>query len=188
MSFKPSRLVEYNTIPGDGPPREVGSTQVELPELRVPVLKWAMQELDPSWIVGNGVEERPHVTVMYGLEEDDALPIYKIAAAFGRPIRLEITALDRFAHAERDVLIAKIKSPDLHELRGLLNKLPNRNTYPKYIPHMTIAYLKKDKALPFIGKNPFRGRYSRLGFTHSRKDFTEDFVPTMGLFRSSPLR
>ena len=53
---------------------------------------------------------------------------------------------------------------------------------------MTVAYLKKDKALPFLGENPFAGKYSRLGFTHSRKDFTEDFVPTNGLFRSSPLR
>ena len=173
-------LIEYATVPNDGHVREVSSTQVELPELRVPVLQWAMANIDENDLVGNGIEQRPHVTVLYGLEKGLAKEVWATASEFGRPIRLEVTALDRFEHPERDVLYAKIKSPDLHELVDLLRRLPNQNRYPKYVPHMTVAYLKKGAAEPFLGQNPFSQRFQRLGFTHSKADFTESFVPTVG--------
>lgn len=188
MIFKPL-LIEYSTVPNDGHVREVSSTQVELPELRVPVLQWAMANLDESDLVGDGIEQRPHVTVLYGIEKGLAKDVWATASEFGRPIRLEVTALDRFEHPERDVLFARIKSPDLHELNGLLRRLPNQNRFPKYVPHMTIAYMKKGAAEPFLGQNPFSQRFQRLGFTHSKADYTESFVPTVGSWhKGSPLR
>lgn len=188
MILGPSRLVEYSTVPNDGPPREVSSTQVELPELRVPLLQWAMENIDPRDLVGDGVEQRPHVTVFYGVLPGNDRRVWAIGSDFGRPIRLEVTALDRFEHEERDVLFAKIKSPDLHELNGLLRQLPNRSTYPNYTPHMTIAYLKKGAAKPFLGQNPFGMKFSRLGFTHSKADYTESFIPTIGAWNTSRMR
>jgi len=90
----------------------------------------------------DGVEERRHITVLYGLQDSDADCISQPG-----PVWMENDSkVSYFDNMEKgqSVAIVKIKSPDLHRIHYALDaQFPdNANSFPEYEPHATIAYLR----------------------------------------------
>lgn len=115
-----------------------------------------IDENDVSVEEGSGKKEtNPHITVLYGIRErtPDELDL----ASLSLPKKVEWEGLGKFANEETpyDVLIIKIKrDTELQALFDYVNKVypDNDNSFPDYIPHTTIAYVKKGQADKYIQK------------------------------------
>ena len=105
--------------------------------------------LDPADVVE--LEADPHVTVRYGL---DATPDeVRAAVADSGPAEFVVTNPGMFAHADQDVLYLNVSQCDaLFRLRERLAGLPHRDTYPGYLAHATVAYLKPGTAHKYLGR------------------------------------
>jgi len=92
-----------------------------------------------------GLEEQPHITVVYGIHEDeiDEETIANVIKENMKPLTVTIDAVDIFEGDEYDVVKYNVPVTDqLMEYRKLFLKFPNTQSYPDYHPHMTIAYVK----------------------------------------------
>jgi len=154
-------------------------SQIDLPSVAGPLSKWVADNLAESMI--ERVERRPHVTLVYGLDRQDQQLIAEAGADYGRPIRVSLGAMNFFDAPDHDVLYIEIVSEGLLGLRRALMKLPHTRsqTHDDYIPHMTVAYLKRGKAARFKGTTPLRAVASRDGFSVIDALGTETFIPTV---------
>lgn len=117
-----------------------------------PIPNWneIVEKIDPKDIYVdelNGVkgkEVEPHVTVLYGLHDSiEDKELFKFLLNWN-PISLEITGVSCFENQKNDVLKFDISCDKLHEYHNSLKKnFDYTNNYPKFNPHITIAYLKK---------------------------------------------
>lgn len=91
-----------------------------------------------------GLEDEPHVTILFGLKE--LIPDSYIEKAISkiRPFHISLTSVSIFENPDYDVLKYDVESEYLRRLNTGFNKFPNENSYPEYHPHLTIAYLKKE--------------------------------------------
>lgn len=113
------------------------------------------------WISGPVVENNAHVTLLYGLLEKGLVwkPLVDIVLDGWIPPVLEIESISAFESPFSDepyaCIVANIKvTPELLEGNQRLSFLPHVNTYPEYLPHLTLAYVKveqKDKWLKELG-------------------------------------
>lgn len=140
-------------------------TQVDFGYLRVQIPRWIEKNLRPEEILK--VEHRPHATVYYGADKRDISNIVNIVKGYGRPIRVSMGALNVFEHEDRDVLYVELVGDSLVQLHNAISKLTHSRpqTHENYIPHMTIAYLKKGAGKRFIGQTPFKMVISARGLT-----------------------
>lgn len=118
-------------------------------ELAETVVRTAAKLLPPTSIVpGKGLENYPHITVLYGLEQLSADPV--IAALRGaREFGVTLLRPGLFQdHPEYDVLIQHVSCPALHTLHTALAALPHVETYAEYTPHVTLGYVKKGTLTP----------------------------------------
>ena len=139
------------------------STQVDLPEnLANKVMSWGMGIPEVELYVeddgGCGRENEIHVTLLYGLTEDKPEKVKKMLYGV-RPFEVTLGSITAFLDSDKhDVLKIDVDSPVLQRLHYILeDNLPNKNSYPTYHPHITIAYLKKGEAEKYIGMDDFRG-------------------------------
>ncbi len=103
---------------------------------------------------GYGLETDPHITILYGLHDDEfkldelkkILPPIEKVFAFKKNISI-------FENENFDVLKFDIESSILHELNSAIcEKFPYTSTFD-YHPHMTIAYVKKGTGKKYISNN-----------------------------------
>jgi 2'-5' RNA ligase len=102
-----------------------------------------------------GLETEPHVTILYGLHEEVNIP--KIREKI-KNIDIEkciLTNPSLFENEQFDVLKFDVKyfegkSKFLHLMNKNLKSLPHTSNYPKYNPHMTIAYLKPGRGKKYV--------------------------------------
>lgn len=119
--------------------------------LEVPVSNWeeitsSINEEDLYTEEGKpGIQDNPHVTILYGLHEEVTLDkIKSIFEEFKDGIDISIEGIDLFENESFDVVkFNVIKNEKLKRLNDRLSELPNSNQYPEYVPHITIAYVKK---------------------------------------------
>jgi 2'-5' RNA ligase len=131
----------------------------------------------PDEFIGADVREnRPHITVKYGLHTDDveevkALPLpKKITAKMGK------TSL--FSNDYADVLKIEIISPDLVSLNKLISEnLKTTDTFPDYIPHATIAYLKPAHGKGYVNDKRFQGRELVFDFIEFSPKANNIYIP-----------
>lgn len=106
------------------------------------------------WIKGYVAGKNPHVTLLYGLLKPATVYKAYIAEVL-KDWSLKSVIIDKvdyFDSSLRDenyyCIIAKIKvTPKLQEGHDRLEFIPHINTFTSYVPHMTIAYVKKDKKI-----------------------------------------
>jgi 2'-5' RNA ligase len=131
----------------------------------------------PDELIGpDGRETRPHITIKYGLHTDDvekvkALPLpKKITAVMGK------TSL--FSNADADVLKIEINSPDLVNLNKIIREnLENTDTFPDYIPHATIAYLKPAHGKAYVNDSRFEGKKLVFDFIEFSPKGNNIYIP-----------
>lgn len=118
-----------------------------------------------------GFEDCPHVTVLFGIHEDNANPdaVIRILQSVD-PLRLTISHISIFENEEYDVVKFTVpKDKSLVKLRkALMDKFDHTVTYPDYIPHMTIAYVKKGCGKKYVGKldEPFEVCFDTALYSH----------------------
>lgn len=111
-----------------------------------------------------GIESNPHITVLYGVEDD--CPIRKY---FKKPITIQTD--DKITYFDNDASVAKIaivNSPELNALHDELKENENNlDKWPVYQPHITLAYLKAGERLPIEKVKPFKWVQKDIRLTHN---------------------
>jgi len=140
------------------------SVQLKMPPLIAESVKTFQAEILPGVlnIAEGGLEDRPHVTVLYGLEDRSVADIKKIFEDFG-PVTVWFGKVKAFLAADTgkksDVLYVEVLGREVDILHLLVSAyLPTQNTNPFFKPHMTLAYLEPGEAAPFIGESYFEGQ------------------------------
>lgn len=126
-----------------------------------------------------GLENVPHVSVLYGLkEEQDYFKIRDKLKNFGA-FEFEIGKIKRFGNENKpyDVLVIEIVSPRLSEIHKFIREnYKNDYSFPEYIPHMTLAYVKKGELKEIEGDSSWTGtkyKCDLLRFSHINKYFLD---------------
>jgi len=93
------------------------------------------------------IEQNPHVTLSYGFDNisvDEIFELYKAITKI-EPITVILKGIQCFENNDNDVLSFIVESRNLIRFHRYLNELPHINNEKNmnYVPHMTIAYLKK---------------------------------------------
>jgi 2'-5' RNA ligase len=113
-----------------------------------------------------GLETQPHITIVYGIHEDeiDEETISNVIEENLEPLTVLIEEVDIFEGEEYDVVKYNVPvSEQLQKYRDLFLKFPNTQKFPKYNPHMTIAYVKPGKGKKYKRKlrEPFEVTFTR---------------------------
>ena len=133
---------------------EYGCVMVE-----VPVSNWdeITSYIDPEDVYtggddSHGIQENPHVTILYGLHEgvteEDVKSVFE---GFTGSINIEVDGIGVFENKDYDVVKFNV-NPDgaLQELHDKLSEFPNSNSFPDYKPHITIAYVNKGTGKKYV--------------------------------------
>ncbi len=127
----------------------------------IPVSNWSeiTSSIDPEDIFygdengdPKGIQENPHVTILYGLHDDVTEDEVKsVFDNFDGDINIEIDGIDIFENKDFDVVKFNVK-PDgsLQYLHDELSKFPNSDQFPDYKPHITICYVKKGTGKKYV--------------------------------------
>lgn len=116
-----------------------------------------------------GLEDEPHVTLLYGLHEEVTLADVKKEIdniTFG-PLTLYNVSL--FENEDFDVLEFDVKGKGIRAANKRLQNLPFTSNYIDYNPHCTVAYLKPGKGKQYV---------------EMFKDQTYEIVPKEGMYSS----
>lgn len=104
----------------------------------------------------DGYEPIPHVTIKYGLHSTDPNELIKLAKEFG-PIMLHLKGISKFdTNPKFDVIKIDIISKRLNELNQIIcDNMKATDAFDEYIPHATLAYVKKGTCDHLIGNRAF---------------------------------
>lgn len=168
LGFKTYLLEEY----------EYSSTQVVLPVcIADKIIEYA--DAIPDSEIGNwGREKRPHITIKYGIHKP--CPKQVMALELPESITITLGKTSIFENDTGDVLKVDVISDDLHKLNALISsKLTVTDTFPDYIPHATISYLKPGIGKKYAGDDTFEG----LTWTFTQIEFSgsDDKLTTIDL-------
>jgi len=103
-------------------------------------------------LVDDGIEDEPHVTLLYGLKKSVSIEDVKRklkGIKFGRCV---ITNASLFENEDKDVLKFDVECSGLKKAYENLVKLPNDSKFSEYKPHMTIAYVEPGKGKEYVRK------------------------------------
>ena len=135
---------------------QYSTTQLALPEsLAGEVRRVAALLVTPDHVhAGEGLEDTPHVTVLYGIETDDA----SLVAPCCRdcpPLTGVLQGLEVWQPEGKDydVLVQRVASPGAARLReALLAALPVTLTHPTYRAHLTLGYAQRGCGAGYAGR------------------------------------
>jgi 2'-5' RNA ligase len=92
-----------------------------------------------------GLEEEPHITLLYGFHSDvDPDEVLDVCKKHKYP-KLTLGNSSCFNNPEYDVLKFDVTGKVLHKVNAELSKFPHTTNFPDYHPHSTIGYIKKGK-------------------------------------------
>lgn len=123
-------------------PSRLSCVYLLVPEpLRSRVL--ALGRLIPdSDLAEGGREEEPHCTAFFGLHDSDPAPVFEILSHF-RPVRLRTGKIGVFHRDDYDVLKIDVESDQIRRMNAAFRNLPHTSEFRNFVPHITIAYVKK---------------------------------------------
>lgn len=137
---------------------EFSSTQIDLPSDIAAKVRALAQQIPASDLADEGREAEPHVTIKYGLKTDDAAAVGKLLAD-QPPITVKLGKTSLFENDDADVVKIDVESPALHVLNAkIAGAIENGDTRPEYVPHVTLAYVKKGEGAKYAGKSDMAGQ------------------------------
>ncbi len=148
----------------------------------VPILDWTHEVIRPEDLTGDGYENSPHVTILYGLHAS-VTPIAVQQALKGcGACRFTLGPVARFdTSKEHDVLYASVAFDT--DLRALNSRMVASfgdeltQTFPDYRPHLCLAYVKKGAAAHLDGHCKLQGNtYSLQSLVFSLPESTSKHV------------
>ena len=107
-----------------------------------------------------GLETEPHVTLLFGLHGDVSNEDVDSILSKYTYYTCKAHKPSIFVNEKYDVLKFDIEGDNLHETNSDLSELPHTTDFPKYHPHMTIAYLKPGKGQKYCDK--LKGKEYRI--------------------------
>ena len=116
-------------------------------------IKKIQDQIEPDDIYdeeeGRGLEDEFHITVLYGLHENDADEIKsKLDLA---PMSFELDGLSLFENEKFDVLKCGVKSADFKKAnKQVSDEFEFTSDYPDYKPHLTVAYLQPGSGKKYL--------------------------------------
>lgn len=164
------------------PPREFSSTQIELPPEHADAVRELAAKIPDADLAGDGREDRPHVTVKFGLHTNDVEDVRRVLAN-ERPITVTLGKTSTFPPSAgsdgAEVVKVDVHSPDLHRLNAkIAGALAHTDTHPDYKPHVTLAYVKAGLGQKYTGDTSLEGRRLTVhDVTFSGKDRSEISIP-----------
>jgi len=118
-----------------------------------------------------GLEDNPHVTVLYGIHEDKIDPevVLGVIQDDMIPITVTISEIGIFENDEYDVVKYEVPvTEELQKFRDLLmEKFENTQTFPDYHPHITLAYVKPGEGKKYVKEleEPFEVTFNKGVYT-----------------------
>jgi len=164
------------------PTNNFASTQFNVDEVGVLTAVHVIQShLDSRDVLE--LETQPHITVRYGLHDQEASGV---RALYDNqvPVRVKLGGLSLFQTPKADVLKIDVDSRSLPAIHGRLGLLPHTSTFPTYIPHLTVAYLRPGTGHKYVGKSGLEGTvltFDKLVFSDDNRRQTtvsNAFCPT----------
>ncbi len=155
-----ARLIDIVHQPSNlDEPHSYSSTQVNLPEEFAEKIRAFAAKIPDDALADDGREDKPHITLKYGLHDEDPKPVQKLLQGVGS-ITAKVKGVSIFpakeSSAQRgpqyDVVKVDIESPDLRRLNKKVSELPHTDTHPTYQPHITIAYVKPGEGKKYVGR------------------------------------
>lgn len=144
---------------------EFSSLMIELPnELAQDILQWGKSEItddmlytDPKEVI-RGRQSNMHVTLFSGLYSNSFDSVRNLFPKV-QPFECTLQEIGIFHNEKFDVLMIQVSSEDLLKInQKLCRTVDFEDLYCGYVPHVTIAYVKRGKAKNFNGMDRFRGR------------------------------
>jgi len=124
---------------------------------------------------GFGVETDPHVTVKYGLHENDHDKVFTTLGKIS-PVTVKFkTKVSLFENEKYDVIKINLSGPDIRALNKRVSDIFEcTDGYPVYTPHSTIAYVKPGTGHKYLNlDSDFMGSefdLTRLIYSDSKSD------------------
>lgn len=136
----------------------LGCLMADIPEpLADAVLSFA-NSIPDEHLVDDGRVVHPHVTILHGYQQLDPTPILNHVATLGS-LSFTPGELRVFENDDADVLYVACEDAKpwsrWHRAAGELPHEPSQ--HGGYVPHMTVAYLKKGKGKLYAGKTALKG-------------------------------
>ena len=152
------------------------STQINLPEELAEKLREAVREVIPeSDLMADGYEENLHVTTKYGVKESEDDLVKAVAGQAAFVVELGKThVFDPSESSDGAAPVAVlVDAPELHELHTAIDKAMGvkEDSFPDYLPHVCLAYVKPEAASKYEGLDIFKGiAFEADSITISKKD------------------
>ncbi len=113
-----------------------------------------------------GLEENPHVTILYGIHEEEVDPqrMGEMLEYYMKPVTLTVSEIGVFEGKEYDVVKYNLPlTGQLQKYRDIFMQIPNTQSFPDYHPHMTIAYVKPGEGKKYAMKlkEPFQVNFTK---------------------------
>jgi 2'-5' RNA ligase len=126
--------------------------------LDVDMDKWSEMEdmisdddlYDPSDDPSYGKETEPHITALFGLHANVSDSDIEGEISTIKKPEFNFSGISAFKNELFDVLKFDVEGKDLHKINAGFKNFPYTNSYDKYHPHCTIAYLKPNMADKYI--------------------------------------
>jgi len=163
-----SKPVTVKTAKSDGD-YDKSLAEVALPkDLAKTIVEWGKKNIPDSDLSESsdgtqGREDEIHVTVLYGLGDGDEQVVGEVVEPLSPfDVRLGLVTLFK-DKKDHDVVKIDVESPDLQKLHyTLVDTAGVKTGYPTYVPHVTVAYVKKGAGDKVLGSEEFRGKVFKV--------------------------
>ncbi len=179
--FKPKKqssdieaAFSHQTIQTSDLPKELTEQIINIQQL-IKANQLTNKEDEKGW-VENGKQKLLHTTILFGIDSKDTEKIKEIVKQYS-DVEIEAKEIEYFDNKkeEHSVAVVKCESKGLTELHDKLKaEISNKETYPDYKPHITIAYLKFGERIEGTDFKPVKFKLGHVEV--SQKDGSLDKV------------
>lgn len=125
------------------------------------IISWGWDYIPNENLVPNpnfGREDDTHVTLLYGIHTENH-KIFDFWISGEKPFNCKLGKIDVLTKSNYfDVLVVSVDCDELYALNSKLRQVVDyTDSFPEYIPHVTIAYINKGLGKKYVGNTIFEG-------------------------------